>query len=58
MQLPGAHVLVTGASRGIGAAIASLASARGATVTLVARSADVLGGAGRRPWTGTRWPAT
>ena len=42
MQLLGAHVLVTGASRGIGAAIASLACARGATVTLVARSADVL----------------
>lgn len=42
MQLSGAHVLVTGASRGIGAAIAGLACARGATVTLVARSADVL----------------
>lgn len=42
MQISGAHVLVTGASRGIGAAIAGQASARGATVTLVARSAEVL----------------
>ncbi len=42
MQLSGAHVLLTGASRGIGAAIAGLAAARGATVTLVARSAETL----------------
>ena len=42
MQLSGAHVLVTGASRGIGALIAQGAAARGATVTLVARSADAL----------------
>ena len=38
MQLSGAHVLVTGASRGIGAAIATGASARGALVTLLART--------------------
>lgn len=38
MQLSGAHVLVTGASRGIGAHLAEGAAARGATVTLVARS--------------------
>lgn len=38
MQLSGAHVLVTGASRGIGAALATGAAARGATVTLLARS--------------------
>ena len=38
MQLSGAHVLVTGASRGIGACLASSAAARGAEVTLVARS--------------------
>jgi len=38
MKLSGAHVLVTGASRGIGAAIADGAAGRGATVTLVARS--------------------
>ncbi len=42
MKLSGAHVLVTGASRGIGAAVAADAARRGATVTLVARSADVL----------------
>jgi 3-oxoacyl-[acyl-carrier protein] reductase len=38
MKLSGAHVLVTGASRGIGASLASGAAARGAEVTLVARS--------------------
>lgn len=42
MKLSGAHVLVTGASRGIGAAVAAGAAARGATPTLVARSADAL----------------
>lgn len=42
MQLAGAHVLVTGASRGIGAHIAARAAGRGAAVTLVARSADPL----------------
>ncbi len=51
MKLSGAHVLVTGASRGIGAQLASGAAARGAEVTLVARSeaplrvsAEALGG--------------
>lgn len=38
MQLSGAHVLVTGASRGIGACLAAGAAERGAEVTLVARS--------------------
>lgn len=42
MKLSGAHVLVTGASRGIGALVAAGAARRGATVTLVARSADAL----------------
>lgn len=42
MQLSGAHVLVTGASRGIGACLAEGAAARGAHVTLVARSAGPL----------------
>ena len=38
MKLSGAHVLVTGASRGIGARLAAGAAARGAEVTVVARS--------------------
>lgn len=42
MKLSGAHVLVTGASRGIGASLATGAARRGATVTLVARSAGAL----------------
>lgn len=42
MKLSGAHVLITGASRGIGAQVAAGAARRGATVTLVARSADAL----------------
>lgn len=42
MKLSGAHVLVTGASRGIGACVAEGAARRGATVTLVARSAEAL----------------
>ena len=42
MKLSGAHVLVTGASRGIGALLAAGAARRGATLTLVARSADAL----------------
>ena len=42
MQLAGAHVLVTGASRGIGACLAEQAAGRGAHVTLVARSGGAL----------------
>ena len=42
MHLAGAHVLVTGASRGIGALLAEQAAGRGATVTLVARSGEPL----------------
>jgi short-subunit dehydrogenase len=42
MQLSGAHVLVTGASRGIGSLIAEGAARRGAVVTLVARASQTL----------------
>ena len=47
MQLSGAHVLVTGASRGIGASLATQAAARAAEAALVARSeADLVASAG------------
>ncbi|MEY2468006.1 MAG: hypothetical protein QOF21_704 [Actinomycetota bacterium] len=42
MDLQNKRVVVTGASRGIGAEIARQVAARGATVALVARSADAL----------------
>jgi NAD(P)-dependent dehydrogenase (short-subunit alcohol dehydrogenase family) len=40
--LDGRHAVVTGASRGIGAAIASMLASRGASLTMMARSADAL----------------
>jgi uncharacterized protein len=42
VKLSGSHVVVTGASRGIGACLAREAALRGATVTLVARSPEPL----------------
>ena len=42
MQLGGAHVVVTGASRGIGEAMARRFAAAGARVSLVARSAEAI----------------
>ena len=42
MDLRGAHVLVTGASGGIGVALTMALAARGATLTLTGRRRDVL----------------
>ncbi len=42
MKVSGANVLVTGGSRGIGAALATEFAAKGASVCVVARSADAL----------------
>jgi short-subunit dehydrogenase len=42
MQIPGSHVLVTGASSGIGAALARQLAERGATVGIVARRQERL----------------
>lgn len=44
MQLDNAHVLITGGSRGIGAAMAEAFAAAGARVSVAARSADALAG--------------
>jgi short-subunit dehydrogenase len=44
MELEGAVVVITGASRGIGAAVAQAAAARGARIGLIARSADEIDG--------------
>jgi short-subunit dehydrogenase len=43
MNLSGARVVITGASRGIGAELAKECAARGARLALVARSADAIG---------------
>lgn len=42
--LRGRHAVITGGSRGIGAAIATALAARGARLTLIARSAEALAG--------------
>ena len=48
MDLPGKHVVITGASRGVGAALADEFAAKGARVTLVARSVDALAAVAER----------
>ncbi|UXA11491.1 SDR family NAD(P)-dependent oxidoreductase [Mycobacterium sp. SMC-8] len=42
MQLRGAHILITGGSKGIGAELARHLHAKGARLTLVARESDEL----------------
>jgi NAD(P)-dependent dehydrogenase (short-subunit alcohol dehydrogenase family) len=42
MDIQGRHVVITGGSRGIGAAMAYQFAAQGARVTLVARNVDAL----------------
>ena len=42
MQISGSKILVTGASSGIGAALAPMLAARGATVGIVARRKERL----------------
>jgi short-subunit dehydrogenase len=56
MDLDGAHVVITGASRGIGAAMADEFAARGAHCTVVARSADALAAVAERTG-GNAFPA-
>ncbi len=48
MNLSGAHVVITGASRGVGAALADEFAAKGARLTLVARSVDALAAVAQR----------
>lgn len=48
LPLPGRHVLITGASKGIGAQLAEELSRRGAVVTVVARSAGLLDDVAKR----------
>jgi short-subunit dehydrogenase len=47
-DLRGRRLLITGASRGIGSAVAERAAARGARLALVARSSEALDALGRR----------
>ena len=48
MDPSGRHVVITGASRGVGAALADEFAAKGARVTLVARSVDALAAVAER----------
>lgn len=57
MELAGAHVLVTGGSQGIGLETARLLVAKGARVSLVARTADRLQAAAADVGGETRWAA-
>lgn len=57
MDFAGRHVVITGASTGIGRAAADCIHAAGGRVTLIARRADLLEAAARELGEGTAWAA-
>ena len=57
MDFTGRHVVITGASTGIGRATATLIAQRGGRVTLIARRSDLLEAAKRELGEGVAWAA-
>jgi NAD(P)-dependent dehydrogenase (short-subunit alcohol dehydrogenase family) len=56
LQLAGKRAIITGASRGIGYAVASALVAEGVEVTMVARGNEALAEAAERPRRAPGWP--